>query len=55
MMSPKKLKIADGNYLLDEHIEGVHQQVFNVENSIGNFNIELKPLASLVWVLSLDE
>ncbi|MCF7494164.1 alpha-amylase family protein [Vibrio sp. L5-1] len=51
----QKLKITDGNYLLDEHIEGVHQQVFNVENSIGNFNIELKPLASLVWVLSLDE
>ncbi|MCC4782962.1 alpha-amylase [Vibrio splendidus] len=51
----QKLKIADGNCLLDEHIEGVHQQVFNVENSIGNFNIELKPLASLVWVLSLDE
>ncbi|PMN01006.1 alpha-amylase [Vibrio splendidus] len=51
----QKLNIADGNYLLDEHIEGVHQQVFTVENSIGNFNIELKPLASLVWVLSLDE
>ncbi|MCX2758767.1 alpha-amylase family protein [Vibrio sp. Sgm 22] len=51
----QKLKITDGNYLLDEHIEGVRQQVFTVENSIGNFNIELKPLASLVWVLSLDE
>ncbi|MEO9496995.1 MAG: alpha-amylase family glycosyl hydrolase [Vibrio splendidus] len=51
----QKLKVTDGNYLLDEHIEGVRQQVFTVENSIGNFNIELKPLASLVWVLSLDE
>ncbi|PTP70177.1 alpha-amylase family protein [Vibrio splendidus] len=51
----QKLKIANGNYLLDEHIEGVHQQVFTVENSIGSFNIELKPLASLVWVLSLNE
>ncbi|PML47471.1 alpha-amylase [Vibrio lentus] len=51
----QKLKITDGNYLIDEHIEGVHQQVFTVDNSIGNFNIELKPLASLVWVLSLDE
>ena len=51
----QKLKIADDNYLLDEHIECVHQQVFTVENSIGNFNLELKPIVSLVWVLSLNQ
>ncbi|MFS1430243.1 alpha amylase C-terminal domain-containing protein, partial [Vibrio splendidus] len=51
----QKLKIADGNYLLDEHIEGIQQQVLNVEKSIGSFSLELKPLASLVWVFPLSE
>ncbi|MFA0071074.1 alpha-amylase, partial [Vibrio breoganii] len=51
----QNLKIADGNYLLDEHIEGVQQQVLSVEKNVNSFNIELQPLASLVWVLYLNE
>ncbi|MDN3702507.1 alpha-amylase family protein [Vibrio artabrorum] len=49
----QKLKRVDGNYLLDEQIEGIAQQVLNIENGVGRFNVELKPLASLAWVLSL--
>ncbi len=51
----RTLTIADDSYLLDEHIEGIQRQNFTVEKGLGTFNIELKPLASLVWVLSLDE
>ncbi|MCG9641155.1 alpha-amylase [Vibrio sp. Isolate34] len=49
------LTIADGSYLLDEHIEGIQQQVLEVEESIGRFSLELKPLASLVWVFPLSK
>lgn len=49
----QKLKLVDGRYILNEHIEGIAQQVLDIENSVGNFNIELKPLASLAWVLNI--
>ncbi|CAH6870745.1 Alpha-amylase [Vibrio chagasii] len=48
------IKIADGSYLLNEHIESIQSQELRVEEGIGCFNIELKPLASLVWVLPLN-
>ncbi|MEZ8722631.1 alpha-amylase family glycosyl hydrolase [Vibrio pomeroyi] len=48
------LTIADDSYLLDEHIEGIQQQVLKVDKSIGSFSLELKPLASLVWVLKTE-
>ncbi|MEZ9155900.1 alpha-amylase [Vibrio sp. F13] len=50
----QKLKLVDGRYILNEYIEGIAQQVLDIENSVGSFNIELKPLASLAWVLSLN-
>ncbi|CDT76831.1 Glycosidase [Vibrio coralliirubri] len=49
----QKLKLVDGRYILKEHIEGIAQQVLDIENSVGSFNIELKPLASLAWVLNI--
>lgn len=49
------LTISDDSYLLDEHIEGIQQQVLKVEESTGSFSLELKPLASLVWVFPLSE
>ncbi|MEC7939459.1 MAG: alpha-amylase family glycosyl hydrolase [Pseudomonadota bacterium] len=49
----KAIKIADGSYLLNEHIESTQQQELHVKEGVGGFNIELKPLASLVWVLPL--
>ena len=48
------IKIADGCYLLNEHIESIQSQELRVEEGVGCFNIELKPLASLVWVLPLN-
>ncbi|MCG9673498.1 alpha-amylase family protein [Vibrio chagasii] len=48
------IKIADGSYLLNEHIESIQSQELRVEEGIGCFHIELKPLASLVWVLPLN-
>ncbi|MFA0036295.1 alpha-amylase family protein [Vibrio sp. 10N.261.52.A1] len=48
------IKIADGSYLLNEHIESIQSQELRVEEGVGCFNIELKPLASLVWVLHLN-
>lgn len=48
-----KLGIADGSYTLKEHIEGVQQQTLYVENGVGYFSAELKPLAAFAWVLPL--
>ncbi|MCY9827082.1 alpha-amylase family glycosyl hydrolase [Vibrio chagasii] len=48
------IKIADGSYLLNEHIESIQSQELCVKGDAGYFNIELKPLASLVWVLPLN-
>ncbi|WP_135442030.1 alpha-amylase family protein [Vibrio tasmaniensis] len=48
-----KLGIADGSYTLKEHIEGVQQQTLYVENGVGYFSAELKPLAAFTWVLPL--
>jgi len=48
------IKIADGGYLLNEHIESIQQKELLVEEGIGCFNIELRPLASLAWVLPLN-
>jgi glycosidase len=50
----QKLKIANGNYLLDEHIEGVQRQTLDIVGGVGHFIIELKPLSSLAWVLFLN-
>jgi glycosidase len=50
----QKLKITDGNYLLDEHIEGVQRQTLDIVGGVGHFIIELKPLSSLAWVLFLN-
>ncbi|EDK31032.1 glycosidase [Vibrionales bacterium SWAT-3] len=50
----QSIKIADGSYLLNEHIESNQSQELRVEEGIGCFNIELKPLSSLVWVLPLN-
>ncbi|MEZ8804799.1 alpha-amylase family protein [Vibrio atlanticus] len=49
----QKLGIADGSYTLKEHIEGVQQQTLYVENGVGCFSAELKPLAAFAWVLTL--
>ncbi|MEZ9699871.1 alpha-amylase family protein [Vibrio sp. 10N.261.46.E12] len=49
----QKLKLVDGRYILNEHIEGIAPQVLEVENSVGSFHVELKPLASLTWVLEI--
>ncbi|SBS62141.1 alpha-amylase family protein [Vibrio atlanticus] len=49
----QKLGIADGSYTLKEHIEGVQQQTLYVENGVGYFSAELKPLAAFAWVLPL--
>ncbi|MEZ8289449.1 alpha-amylase family protein [Vibrio sp. 10N.237.312.B06] len=49
----QKLGIADGSYTLQEHIEGVQQQTLYVENGVGYFSAELKPLAAFAWVLTL--
>ncbi|MGF1837312.1 alpha-amylase family protein [Vibrio atlanticus] len=49
----QKLGIADGSYTLKEHIEGVQQQTLYVENGVGYFCAELKPLAAFAWVLTL--
>ncbi|MEZ9442120.1 alpha-amylase family protein [Vibrio sp. 10N.222.54.F12] len=49
----QKLGIADGSYTLKEHIEGVQQQTLYVENGVGYFSAELKPLAAFAWVLTL--
>ncbi|MBJ2145385.1 alpha-amylase family protein [Vibrio sp. IB15] len=48
------ITITDGSYLLNEHIESIQSQELRVEEGVGCFNIELKPLASLVWVLPLN-
>ncbi|MEZ8055221.1 alpha-amylase family protein [Vibrio atlanticus] len=49
----QKLGIADGSYTLKEHIEGAQQQTLYVENGVGYFSAELKPLAAFAWVLTL--
>ncbi|MEZ8624479.1 alpha-amylase family protein [Vibrio splendidus] len=49
----QKLGIADGSYALKEHIEGVQQQTLYVENGVGYFSAELKPLAAFAWVLAI--
>ncbi|WKY60172.1 alpha-amylase family protein [Vibrio sp. SNU_ST1] len=49
----QKLGIADGSYTLKQHIEGVQQQTLYVENGVGYFCAELKPLAAFAWVLPL--
>lgn len=49
----QKLGIADGSYALKEHIEGIQQQTLYVENGVGYFSAELKPLAAFAWVLAI--
>ena len=49
----QKLGITDGSYTLKEHIEGVQQQTLYVENGVGYFSAELKPLAAFAWVLAI--
>lgn len=49
----QELGIADGSYVLKEHIEGVQQQTLYVENGVGYFSAELIPLAALAWVLAI--
>ena len=54
---PKKhisaMNLADGTYSLEEKIEGLETQSLTVDNGIGYFNCELKPLAALAWVLEI--
>ncbi|MEZ8017439.1 alpha-amylase [Vibrio splendidus] len=49
----QKLGIADGSYVLKEHIEGVQQQTLHAENGVGYFCAELNPLAAFAWVLAI--
>ncbi|MEZ9657399.1 alpha-amylase family protein [Vibrio splendidus] len=49
----QKLGIADGSYVLKEHIEGVQQQTLHAENGVGYFSAELNPLAAFAWVLAI--
>ena len=47
------MNLADGTYALEEKIEGLETQSLTVDNGIGYFSCELKPLAALAWVLKL--
>ena len=47
------MNLADGTYSLEEKIEGLETQSLMVDNGIGYFSCELKPLAALAWVLKL--
>jgi glycosidase len=47
------MNLADGTYSLEEKIEGLETQSLTVDNDIGYFNCELKPLAALAWVLEI--
>lgn len=47
----QELGIVDGNYAVNEHIEGIQQLTLSVKNGVGYLNAELKPLAALAWVL----
>lgn len=49
----QELGIVDGNYAVNEHIEGIQQLTLSVENGVGYLNAELKPLAALAWVLTM--
>ena len=48
------MNLADGTYSLEEKIEGLETQSLTVDNGIGYFSCELKPLAALAWVLKLN-
>ncbi|WP_261883394.1 alpha-amylase family protein [Vibrio pelagius] len=47
------MNLADGTYALEEKIDGLETQSLTVDNGIGYFSCELKPLAALAWVLEL--
>tara|TARA_Y100000588_G_scaffold8331_1_gene9561 strand:- start:96 stop:1865 length:1770 start_codon:yes stop_codon:yes gene_type:complete len=47
------MNLTDGIYCLEEKIEGLETQSLTVDNGIGYFSCELKPLAALAWVLKL--
>ncbi|MEZ9059065.1 alpha-amylase family protein [Vibrio pelagius] len=47
------MNLADGTYALEEKIDGLETQSLTVDNGIGYFSCELKPLAALAWVLKL--
>ncbi|MFA0483489.1 alpha-amylase family protein [Vibrio sp. 10N.222.55.B11] len=49
----QELGIADGSYVLKEHIEGAQQQTLYVESGVGYFSAELNPLAAFAWVLAI--
>ncbi|CAK1695972.1 Glycosidase [Vibrio crassostreae] len=49
----QELGIIDGNYAVNEHIEGIQQLTLSVKNGVGYLNAELKPLAALAWVLTM--
>ena len=49
----QELGIMDGNYAVNEHIEGIQQLTLSVKNGVGYLNAELKPLAALAWVLTM--
>ncbi|MEZ9178191.1 alpha-amylase family protein [Vibrio kanaloae] len=49
----QELGIVDGNYAVNEHIEGIQQLTLSVKNGVGYLNAELKPLAALAWVLTM--
>ncbi len=42
----QELGIVDGNYAVNEHIEGIQQLTLSVENGVGFLNAELQPLAA---------
>ena len=48
------MALPDGIYSLEEHIEGSPNQSLTVDNGVGYFNCELKPLAALAWVLNIQ-
>ena len=48
------MNLADGTYSLEEKIEGLETQSLTVDNGIGYFSCELKPLAALAWVLKIN-
>ncbi|UTT86377.1 alpha-amylase family protein [Vibrio pelagius] len=47
------MNLVDGTYALEEKIDGLETQSLTVDNGIGYFSCELKPLAALAWVLEL--
>ncbi|KAB0301155.1 alpha-amylase [Vibrio fortis] len=48
------MNLTDGIYCLEEKIEGLETQSLTVDNGIGYFSCELKPLAALAWVLKIN-